>query len=98
MHITNFVNQKKKKNEDTSLDKKCEIIHISRKIFYHYRNKDKNEKSQQIGQNEKGRNQKTIKWGLRIFFNECKELRNLKMAITTKWAKIKLITTQSNII
>lgn len=45
------------------------MINISRKTFYHYRNKEMKEKEQQIRQNEKERNHKAFDGRSRRIFS-----------------------------
>ena len=90
--ITQFINQDKFKN--ISFDKKCEIIHVSRKTLFNYRSKDMTEQSQKKRMKAKGRRPKLSEEEINEFFKQCKEKRVLKLAVTTKWAiqMIKQIT------
>ena len=93
--ITKFISQERFKN--ISFEKKCAIIHVSRKTLYNYRSKDMSEESQKIRNKAKGRPRKLTTMEYNEFFVRCSEYRSLKLAVTSKWASkiIKEITAKS---
>lgn len=93
--ITQFINQDKFKN--ISFEKKCQVIHVSRKTLFNYRHKDMSEESQKSRAKAKVRPPKLTEEEYNEFFERCSELRNLKLAVTSKWAakEIEKITAES---
>ena len=79
--ITQFINKDKFKK--ITLEKKCEIIHISRKTLFHYRTKDMTEEKQKQRIKSRGRHPKLSDSDLIKFFKECEEMRSYKLAVTT---------------
>ena len=79
------------------MKKKCKVINISRKTIYNYVNKDMNIEKQQMRNKKKGRKTKLSREENDMFIQKCREMRDLKIAVSSKWAQstIKLITRQN---
>ena len=93
--IKSFV--ERPKYSKLSLDKKCAIINIARKTLYNYNKKDMLPKKQIERNKNKGRDPKLTEEELNLFIQKCKEMRDEKVAVTTKWARkiIKGITKEN---
>lgn len=93
--IKNFITNEK--YSKLSLDDKCEIINISRKTLYRYNRKDMSPKAQKERNQKKGKTPKLTEDQLREFLSKCRELRDSKVAVSTKLARklIKQITSIS---
>lgn len=70
-----------------SLDKKCAKINIARKTLNNYNKKDMLPKKQIERNKNKGRDPKLTEEELNLFIQKYKEMRDEKVAVTTKWAR-----------
>ena len=95
--IKEFVSRKK--YSKLSLEEKCDIIYISRRTFTNYKKKDMSQKCQSNRNLKKGRTPKLTKEQTTLFLQKCREMRDSKLAVTSKWARkiIKQITSESGI-